>query len=64
MDWDEEALQRIPYFVRGMVSKEIERCAREMGLDRVNKDAMQRANETWMGNAGFHSESNPDQYKG
>ncbi len=66
MDWDEEALQRlqrIPDFVRGMVSKEIERCAREMGLDRVNKEAMQKANETWMGNAGFHSESNPDQYK-
>jgi len=67
MDWDEEALQRlqrIPDFVRGMVSKEIERCAREMGLDCVNKDAMQRANESWMGNAGFHSEANPDQYKG
>jgi nucleotide-binding universal stress UspA family protein len=66
MDWEEEALdrlQRIPDFVRGMVSKEIERCAQEMGLARVNGAAMLKANETWMGGANFHSEANPDQHK-
>ena len=66
MDWDEDALarvQRIPDFVRGMVELEIERCARELEIDRVTTAAVDKASEAWEGMGDFHSDANPDLYK-
>ena len=66
MDWAPEAaarIERIPDFIRGMVVLEIERCAREMGLDQVTGAAIDKASESWEGIGGFHSEGAPDQYK-
>tara|TARA_B100000315_G_scaffold242296_1_gene264317 strand:- start:7910 stop:10060 length:2151 start_codon:yes stop_codon:yes gene_type:complete len=66
MEWDEDALarvQRIPDFVRGMVELEIERCAREMELDRVTTAAVDKASEAWEGMGDFHSDANSDLYK-
>ncbi|MDP7100535.1 MAG: PCP reductase family protein, partial [Rhodospirillales bacterium] len=66
MDWDEDALariQRIPDFVRGMVELEIERCARELELDRVTTEAVNMASEAWKGMGDFHSDNNPELYK-
>ncbi len=66
MDWDEDALariQRIPDFVRGMVEFEIERCTRELELDRVTTEAVDMASEAWEGMGDFHSDNNPELYK-
>ncbi|WP_426417639.1 universal stress protein [Aestuariirhabdus sp. LZHN29] len=66
LPWDEAAerrIARIPDFVRGMVIKEVERCAREKGLERVNLEVMKEANSGWLDSGGFHSEHNPDQYQ-
>ncbi|MCU7905375.1 MAG: universal stress protein [Candidatus Thiodiazotropha sp. (ex Epidulcina cf. delphinae)] len=66
MAWDEEAkarMQRIPEVVRGMVMLEVERCARKLGLEVVNREAVEKAGESWRLGSGFHSESNPDQYR-
>ncbi|MDX8403630.1 MAG: universal stress protein [Mariprofundaceae bacterium] len=65
MEWEDEALsriQRIPDFVRGMVVKEVERCAREAGDQRVGLNALNKASTTWEMGGSFHSESHPDQY--
>ncbi|MFQ5582289.1 MAG: universal stress protein [Mariprofundaceae bacterium] len=65
MEWDDEALsriQRIPDFVRGMVIKEVERCARETGCQRVGLEALSKASNAWEQGGTFHSESSPDQY--
>jgi len=67
LDWSDDALQRIeriPDFVRGMVVKEVERCAREQGIDTVTPDALGKAMGRWEDMGVFHSESNPDLYKG
>lgn len=66
MEWEQEAkarIEKIPDFVKGMVILEVERCARELGLDRVTHAAVDKASNTWEMGSGFHSESNPDQYK-
>jgi nucleotide-binding universal stress UspA family protein len=66
MQWDEAAskrIERIPDFIRGMVVMEIERCAREMGLETVTGAAIDKASEAWEGMGGFHSEDQPDQYQ-
>jgi len=66
MAWDEDAaarVQRIPDFVRGMVELEIERCARELELDRVTTAAVDKASEAWEGMGDFHSDANPELYK-
>ncbi len=67
LDWSDEALQRIeriPDFVRGMVVKEVERCAREQGIDTVTPASLSKAMGRWEDMGQFHSESNPDLYKG
>ncbi|MBI3916470.1 MAG: universal stress protein [Betaproteobacteria bacterium] len=67
LGWDPESrerIERIPEFVRGMVIKEVERCAREMGLDTVTPPVLERARGAWTATAGFHSEFNADQYSG
>ncbi|NKB59815.1 MAG: universal stress protein UspA [Alphaproteobacteria bacterium] len=56
-------IERIPEFIRPMVVQEIERCAREMGLDIVTGAAIDKAGEAWEGMGAFHSEDVPDQYK-
>lgn len=66
LDWDEAALERInriPGFVRGMVIMEVERCAREMGLNSVTDDVIDRATGAWQESGLFHSETGPDFYE-
>jgi nucleotide-binding universal stress UspA family protein len=66
MEWEAEALsriERIPDFVRGMVIREVERCARERGDQRVGLTALNKAGSAWETGGSFHSESCPDQYK-
>jgi nucleotide-binding universal stress UspA family protein len=66
MDWDAEAaarVERIPDFVRPMVVQEIERCAREMGLDVVTGAAIDKAGDAWEAIGAFHSEGVPGQYR-
>ena len=66
LEWDESAwqrLQRIPDFIRGMVMLEVERCARELGEERVTNVAVDKASGTWKKAGGFHSEGNPNLYK-
>ncbi len=55
-------IERIPNFIRPMVIQEIERCAREMGLDSVTGAAIDKASESWEGMGAFHSENAPGQY--
>ena len=65
LDWSEEALQRIqriPDFVRGMVVKEVERCALEQGLDSVTTETLGKAMSRWEGVGAFHSETHPGLY--
>ena len=65
MAWEDDVLERtlrIPDFVRGMVIKEIERCARELGLETVTTEALEKARDTWAKNGAFHSEGKPGQY--
>ncbi len=67
LHWSDDALQRIeriPDFVRGMVVKEVERCALEQGIDTVTSASLSKAMGRWEDMGAFHSESNPDLYKG
>ncbi|MCF6211225.1 MAG: universal stress protein [Gammaproteobacteria bacterium] len=67
LDWSDDALQRIeriPDFVRGMVVKEVERCALEQGIDTVTPESLSKAMGRWEDMGVFHSESDPDLYKG
>ena len=66
LTWSNGALQRIeriPDFVRGMVIKEVERCAHEQGVDTVTSEILAQAMSRWEGMGAFHSEANPDLYK-
>jgi len=66
LEWEEDALervQRIPDFVRGMVIKEVERCAREAGANTVGLNALEKASGTWEKGKSFHSEAHPNQYE-
>ena len=65
--WSAAALvkiERIPGFVRGMVIREVERCARDQGADEITLDLMTRASDNWASKGSFHFETNPDQYQG
>ncbi len=58
MAWEDDALERtrrIPEFVRGMVMKEVERCARELGLETVTTEALEKARDSWEKSGSFHS---------
>ena len=62
--WDESAWQRIqqiPEFVRGMVIKEMEHCAQQLGVNSVTMDVMAHARESWSDTGIFHSEAAPTQ---
>ena len=66
LEWDPAAaqrIQRVPDFVRGMVIKEVERCARANGMGTVTADAITKALESWERLSEFHSEKRPDLYK-
>ena len=66
MEWEDEAnarINKIPGFVKGMGILEVERCAQELGLEKVTHAAVDKASATWEMGSGFHSESNPDQYQ-
>jgi hypothetical protein len=66
LEWDPaavERIQRIPGFVRGMVIKEVERCARENGVGTVTADVIAKAMASWEHLSAFHSENHPGLYK-
>ena len=65
LSWDTAAWQRmeqIPEFVRGMVIKEVERCAQQLGADSVTTEVLSQAHGSWLEKGVFHSESAPTQY--
>jgi nucleotide-binding universal stress UspA family protein len=64
LQWDDSAwdrIQRIPEFVRGMVIKEMENCAQQLGVDSVTTDVMAHASDTWSAGGAFHAETAPKQ---
>ncbi|MEE9295842.1 MAG: universal stress protein [Phycisphaerae bacterium] len=61
LPWDDDTLEhvgRIPEFVRGMVIKEVEGCARRMGVEAVSMKVLEHARRTWQEHGVFHSEDN------
>ncbi|VAW99500.1 hypothetical protein MNBD_GAMMA21-1951 [hydrothermal vent metagenome] len=65
MSWTDDAVartQKIPDFVRGMVIKEVERCATKMDSKQVTVEVLEKAIGSWAGMGAFHSEKNPDLY--
>ncbi len=61
LSWDNAALERvnrIPTMVRGMVIKEVERCAQNKGLTQVSSDLISEAAGGWEQTGQFHSENN------
>jgi nucleotide-binding universal stress UspA family protein len=65
LDWDDSAwdrIQQIPEFVRGMVIKEMERCAEQLGVDSVTTEVMAHARDSWSDKGVFHSEAAHKQY--
>ncbi len=67
LPWDDDALEhvgRIPEFVRRMVIKEVEACARRMGVETVSMKVLDSARRSWQEHGVFHSEDNPQQYNG
>jgi nucleotide-binding universal stress UspA family protein len=67
LPWDDAAwgrVQRIPGFVRGMVIKEMERCAQELGMGTVTTEVLAKVRDTWSSKGTFHSDANPGQYSG
>jgi len=66
MKWDDASarrLQNIPDFVRPMVIKEVERCAKDQGAGIVTSEVLQKASGAWAETGEFHSENNQDLYK-
>ena len=66
LPWQPQAqatVAKIPDFVRGMVIREMERCAHDLGLAEVTPEVLRHARATWAGNGSFHSEHHPSQYR-
>lgn len=58
LPWDDLAWQRIqqiPEFVRGMVIKEMENCAQQLGVKSVTPDVLDHARSSWSDSGAFHS---------
>jgi len=55
-------IERIPPFVRGMVVKEVERCAEHLNLAEVTPEILDRAMQAWHESGQFHSEPDADIY--
>ena len=65
LHWDDSAWQRIqqiPEFVRGMVIKEMEHCAQQLGVNSVTTEVLAQARDSWSDKGVFHSETAPKQY--
>jgi nucleotide-binding universal stress UspA family protein len=65
LPWEDSAwdrVQQIPEFVRGMVIKEMEHCAQQLGVNSVTADVMAHARDSWSDTGAFHSEAAPNQY--
>ncbi|MGH7903097.1 MAG: universal stress protein [Candidatus Dormibacteraceae bacterium] len=57
LEWEagaEERIGRVPEFVRGQVIQSVEGNAREMGLDRVSTQVLDRVIEKWIATGDFH----------
>jgi nucleotide-binding universal stress UspA family protein len=57
MPWESDAegrLQNMPEFVKGQVMEAIEGNARELGVERVTSDVMDRVIEKWITTGDFH----------
>jgi hypothetical protein len=66
LNWDDPAwrrIQKIPEFVRGMIIKEVEHCAQQLGVNSVTADVMAHACDSWSDKGVFHSEVAPKQYE-
>ncbi|MBT4393787.1 MAG: universal stress protein [Acidiferrobacteraceae bacterium] len=66
LPWQPQAqatVAKIPDFVRGMVIREMERCAHDLGLAEVTPEVLRHARATWAGSGSFHSEHHPSQYQ-
>ena len=64
MPWNEGArvkIDRIPDFIRGMVIKEVERCATSLGFSEITPEVMAKASNSWASSGAFHSDNNPSQ---
>ena len=60
MPWSETAqakMDRIPDFVRGMVIKEVERCASKLGFNEVTTEAISKSSNIWASGGMFHSDN-------
>ncbi|HCX88582.1 MAG TPA: hypothetical protein DG761_11210 [Gammaproteobacteria bacterium] len=67
LPWQAQAqasIRKIPDFVRPMVIREMERCARDLGLAEVTPEVLGHARDTWATQGSFHSEHHPSQYRG
>jgi len=65
LHWTDSAWQRIqqiPEFVRGMVIKEMEYCAQQLGFNTVTTDVMAQARDSWSDTGIFHSKVAPTRY--
>jgi hypothetical protein len=65
MSWSAEALakiERIPDFVRGMVIREVERCAQQQAAEEITLDLINEASDGWASNGSFHFNTNPEPY--
>ena len=51
-----EKVERIPSFVRGMVIKEVERYARDKGIETVTPEIISKLRDEWTKKMKFHSE--------
>ena len=63
--WEADAwarIRRIPSFVRGMVIREIERCAGKMGKDKVTIEVIEKVGGTWSRTASFQTDQHPVRY--
>ncbi len=67
LPWDDDALEhvgRIPEFVRRMVIKEVESCARRMGAETVTMKVLDSARRAWQEHGAFHLENHEQQSSG
>jgi nucleotide-binding universal stress UspA family protein len=65
MSWSSEALakiERIPDFVRGMVIREVECCARQQAAEEITLDLIGEVTDGWASTGSFHFKTNPEPY--
>ena len=65
MSWSAEALakiERIPDFVRGMVIREVECCARQQAAEEITLELIGEVTDGWASTGSFHFKTNPEPY--